>query len=64
VGDIHTPMNTFFLITHFLKVRYQNGVRQMAPARQYRPNFHAFSLSRVRAYTLVIKKMMYSDDRV
>jgi len=57
-------MNALFLMTHFLKMRYQNGVMQMAPARQYRPNFHAFSLSRVRAYTLVIKKMMYNEDRV
>lgn len=48
----------------FLKMRYQKGAMTTLPSRQYIPNFHAFSLSLVRAYTLVIKKMMYSDERV
>lgn len=47
-----------------MTMRYQNGVMSTLPNRQYMPNFHAFSRSRVRAYTLVIKKMMYSDYSV
>lgn len=51
-------------IIHFLKVRYQKGVMTRLPSRQYMPNFQAFSRSLVRAYTLVMRKMMYRDDRV
>jgi hypothetical protein len=36
----------------------------MAPPKQYVPNFHAFSLSRVRAYTEVIKKTMYAEEAI
>ena len=45
-------------MTVFLKMVYQKGAMTTLPSRQYMPNFHAFSLSRVRAYTLVIRKMM------
>lgn len=51
-------------LTVSLKIRYQNGAMTTLPNRQYMPNFHDFSRSRVRAYTLVIKKMIYNDDSV
>jgi hypothetical protein len=51
-------------MTMLPKIRYQIGAMTMLPRRQYMPNFQAFSRSRVRAYTLVIKKMMYRDDSV
>ena len=36
----------------------------IAPPRQYVPNFQAFSRSRVRAYTDVIRNTIYADDAI
>jgi hypothetical protein len=59
-----TFINEFPPFTHFLKSKNQNGAMMRLPTKQYMPNFHAFSRSRVRAYTLLIKNIMYREDKV
>ena len=44
------------------KMAVKGMASAIAPPRQYVPNFHAFSRSRVRAYTEVMRKTMYADD--
>jgi hypothetical protein len=38
-----------------------SGDSSSEPTRHAAPNFHAFSRSRVRAYTRIMMKIMYSD---
>jgi hypothetical protein len=58
----HTFMKRLCPWIQCLNSRYQKGVATRLPRRQSVPNFHAFSRSRVRAYTLVMRMMIYSDD--
>jgi len=44
----------------FLKIIIINGAPTALPTRHAAPNFHAFSRSLVRAYTLSIKNRMYT----
>jgi hypothetical protein len=40
------------------KIAVMGSAKAAAPPREYIPNFHAFSLSLVRAYTEVMRKMI------
>jgi hypothetical protein len=66
IGEVernrHTSMNpqSYF----FLKIIITIGARTAEPTKHAPPNFQAFSLSLVRAYTLIIRNMMYNELRM
>jgi hypothetical protein len=54
-----TP-HSYFL----LKIIITMGASTALPTKQAPPNFQAFSLSLVRAYTLIIRNIIYNELRI
>jgi hypothetical protein len=48
----------------FLKINITIGAKTALPTKLAAPNFHAFSLSRVLAYTRIIRSKMYKELRM